>query len=86
MVKAVLKVRCILGILNNIFARLTVGVFILAYSAFVRSQLESYVQAWSLSLRDEVKKMEALLRAAARFVPGLRHLSYEERLFSYFNF
>lgn len=79
-VKAVLKARYILTMLNRKFTYQTPEVFILAYSEFVSSQTEYYVQAWSTSLCGDVRQIAGLQREATRLVLCLRHLSYEDRL------
>lgn len=66
--------------LNMTLAHLMRKVFIPAYSAFVLSQLEYYIQARSPSLCGDVTKIEGLQRAATKLVSNLRNSSYVERL------
>lgn len=77
---AVKKARRMLAMLNRTFSKMSPEVFLPAYSALVRSQLEYCVQAWSPHLLGDVQKLERVQRAATRLVPGLRGLSYEDRL------
>ncbi len=47
---------------------------------FIRPMLEYAAGVWSPHLKKHIKKIEKVQRAAARWVPSLRNLSYEERV------
>ena len=48
--------------------------------AIVRPHLEYCIQAWSPYLRKDVNMIEIIQRRATKLIPGLRDLTYEERL------
>ena len=51
------------------------------YKAIVRPRLEYCIQAWNPHLRKDVDNMlEKIQRRATKLIPGLRDLTYEERL------
>ena len=49
-------------------------------TTFIRPSLEYASVAWNPHLQKDVKKIERIQRAATRWAPELRELSYEERL------
>ena len=48
--------------------------------AIVRPHLEYCKQAWSPYLRKYIDMLEKIQRSATKLIPGLRDLTYEERL------
>ena len=49
-------------------------------TTFIRPTLEYASVAWNPHLQKDIKKVERIQRAATRWVPELRELSYEDRL------
>ena len=49
-------------------------------TTFIRPTLEYASVAWNPHKQKDIKKIERIQRAATRWVPELRELSYEERL------
>lgn len=58
--------------LNRALVRLTLKLFILAYSAIVRSHL-----AGPISLSHDINKLETIQKATTRLIHNLCELSYE---------
>ena len=50
------------------------------YKAIVRPHLEFCIQAWSPYLRKDIYMLDKIQRRATKLIPGLRDLTYEERL------
>ena len=50
------------------------------YKAIVRPHLEYCIQAWSPYLRKYIDMLEKIQRRATKLIPGLRDLTYDERL------
>ena len=50
------------------------------YKAIVRPHLEYCIQAWNPYIRKDVYMLDKIQRRATKLIPGLRDLTYEERL------
>ena len=50
------------------------------YKAIVRPHLEYCIHAWNPHLRKDVDMLDKIQRRATKLIPGLRDLTYEERL------
>ncbi len=49
-------------------------------TSFIRPTLEYAAVVWNPHLKKHIEKLEKLQKAATRWVPSLRDLSYEEKL------
>ena len=50
------------------------------YKAIVRPHLEYCIQAWNPYLRKDIDMLDKIQTRAAKLIPGLRDIIYEERL------
>ena len=50
------------------------------HKALVRPHLEDCERFWALNLRKDVLALERVQRRFTRMIPGIKSLSYEERL------
>ena len=78
--KAAKRARREFYTMRRCFSKLTVNNFPMIYKTFVRPHLEYAVQAWAPYLVRDIKHIEDVQRQATRFVRGIRHLTYEDRL------
>ena len=69
-----------LGMIRRGFTCLDQEIFQLLYPVLVRPLLEYCVQVWSLHKKMDIDLIEKVQRRAVRMVPGMKNLSYEERL------
>ena len=73
----------ILGMIRRNITYKEKSLIIPLYKAIVRPQLEYCIQAWNPHLRKDVDMLEKIQRRATKLIPGLRDLTYEERLKEY---
>jgi hypothetical protein len=78
--KSVKNASRMLGFIARTFEYKSKNIMIPLYKALVRPHLEYAVQLWSPNLRKDINKMEKIQRKATKMIPGLRNLSYEQRL------
>ena len=69
-----------LGMIRRGFTCLDQEIFKLLYPVLVRPLLEYCVQVWSPHLKMDIDLIEKVQKRAVRMVPGMKNLSYEERL------
>ena len=70
----------ILGMIRRNITYNEKSLIIPLYKAIVRPHLEYCIQAWNSHLRKDVDMLEKIQRRATKLIPGLRDLTYEERL------
>ena len=74
------KANRVLGLILNTFEYLDLNTFRILYCTFVRPLLEYAVATWNPYLSKDVVALELIQRRATKRAPGLRNLSYEQRL------
>ena len=74
------KANSILGCLKHTFKNMTQEIFLLLYKAMIRPHLEYASCVWSPHLKRDQDAIERVQRRATKLVPGIRNLSYTERL------
>ena len=74
------KANSILGIISRNFEHKTETSIVTLYKALVRPHLEYANHAWSLHLKKQIEALENVQRRATRLIPGLKDLTYEQRL------
>ena len=72
----------ILGMIRRNITYKEKGLIVPLYKAIVRPHLEYCIglQAWRPYLRKDIYMIEKVQRRTTKLIPGLRDLSYEERL------
>ena len=70
----------ILGMIRTNITHKEKSLIVPLCKAIVRPHLEYCIQAWSPYLRKDIDMLEKIQRRATKLIPGLRYLSYEERL------
>ena len=70
----------VLGMIRRNITYKEKSLIIPLYKAIVRPHLEYCIQAWNPHLRKDVDMLEQIQRGATKLIPGLRDLTYEERL------
>ena len=70
----------ILGMIRRNITYKEKSLIVPLYKAIVRPHLEYCIQAWNPYLRKDVDMLEKIQRRATKLIPGLRDLTYEERL------
>uniref|UniRef100_A0A3B3SEK0 Reverse transcriptase domain-containing protein n=1 Tax=Paramormyrops kingsleyae TaxID=1676925 RepID=A0A3B3SEK0_9TELE len=79
--EAIKKVNRMLGYISRCVEFKSREVMLRLYNSLVRPHLEYCVQVWSPYLKKDIAALEKVQRRATRMIPGLRGMSYEERLF-----
>jgi len=69
-----------LRVIKRTFKHFDKKSFTMLYKAYVRPHLEYSVQAWCPYLKKDITMLEKVQRRATKIIPGIRHLSYPERL------
>ena len=70
----------VLGMIRRNITYKEKSLIIPLYKAIVRPHLEYGIQAWSPYLRKDIDMLEKIQRRATKLIPGLRDITYEERL------
>ena len=74
------KANSIMGVIRRTIEYLDYETFKLLFTALVRPHLEYANAVWSPFLKKHITAIENVQRRATKYLPGLRDLSYEERL------
>jgi hypothetical protein len=74
------KGNSIMGIIRRTFTYMNEEMFCTLFKSLVRPHLEYAATVWSPSLKQDISRLEDVQRRATKQVPGLKNLSYPERL------
>ena len=74
------KANSTMGIIRRTYDYLDKFSFLLLYKALVRPHLEYANQVWSPMLKRQEISIENVQRRATKLIPGLKDLTYEDRL------
>jgi ribonuclease P/MRP protein subunit RPP40 len=74
------KGNTIMGIIRRTFTYMNEVMFCTLFKALVRPHLEYASSVWSPVLKQDITRLEDVQRRATKQVPGLRELTYPERL------
>ncbi|XP_048853901.1 uncharacterized protein LOC125721830 isoform X1 [Brienomyrus brachyistius] len=78
--EAIKKANRMLGYISRCVEYKSREVMLRLYNSLVRPHLEYCVQVWSPYLKKDIVALEKVERRATKMIPGLRGMSYEERL------
>lgn len=78
--KKVNKANQIMGLIRRAFSALDISMFRCLFKSMVRPHLEYAQSIWSPYKRKDIRMVENVLRRASKMLPGLKNLSYSERL------
>ena len=74
------KANQMCGMIRRNFEFLDAEIFPLLYKTVVRPHLESAVSVWAPHKIELIKKIEGVQRRATKYLPGMKDLTYPERL------
>ena len=74
------KGNTIMGIIRRTFTYMNEEMFCCLFKSLVRPHLEYASSVWSPNLKQDIKRLEDVQRRATKQVPGLKSLTYPERL------
>ena len=74
------KANSMLGLIIRSFDYLDKNSYIRLYKAMIRPQLEYGNAVWHPYLRKDIDSIEAVQKRFTKLIPGLRDLSYQDRL------
>jgi len=77
---AAMKANQLLGLIRRTFNYLDFDLMKRLYNTIVRPHLEYAYIVWHPYLKKDIELLERVQHRATKMVPGLRHLTYEERL------
>ena len=69
-----------MGLIRRSFTHLNVKTFCQLYKTIVRNPLEYAIATWCPAKIKDIEKLEGVQRRATKLLPGLRDLSYQDRL------
>ena len=74
------KARSIWGMVRRAFQFLNIRLFPLLFKGLSRSQLEYGAPVWSPSKMKDIEKIEKVQKQATKQIPGMKDLTYQDRL------
>ena len=78
--RCVAKANSMVGMIRRTFTYIDSDIFLKTYKVFVRPILEYCQEVWSPFLQKDIDEIENVQRRATKLIPGLREMTYEERL------
>ena len=74
------KANRIMGMIRRTFVSLDITTFRYLFKAMVRPHVEYAQSVWAPHYKKDIKSVENILRRASKMIPGLKNLTYPERL------
>ena len=74
------KAKSMFFLIRRTFKFLDIPMFLPLYKAIVRSHLDSCISVWAPYKIEQIKQVERVQRLATKMIPGLKGLSYAQRL------
>ena len=74
------KAKSMFFLIRRTFKFLDIQTFLPLYKAIVRSHLDSCISVWAPYKIEQIKQVERVQRLATKMIPGLKGLSYAQRL------
>ena len=69
-----------MGLIRRTFTYIDEPTFLMLYKALVRPHLEYANSVWNPYKKKHITALENVQRRAAKFIPGLKNMTYENRL------
>ena len=78
--KITLDANRMLGFIVRTFSCITIEIFKVVFKQLIRPKIENATQVCSSNLQKDIRKLENIERRSTKYVVGLSHIPYRERM------